>query len=291
MAVISLADLNYTLDSVGSAYLRGLGTSGSGFGIPSTDKTYGFMDGALKVKTTVANTADLDISGALGPGILRSIKLADGPTLMASIWMPFLAALQAHLIGAGLSGVTGFDSYLKYYNTGSGGTWTALVSGRARKLFELWLGSSQALSAVNFYADVYRNGTNMDGTAAPNALLSGTIGSPGTITPSTGVTIDSTLYAGGVPQVTTISITGSGLVTVTGTARDPSTGTTVANATWTATLAAGSSTVALSPGGSNPAPANSLILSASALAVAVGLTGGQIFVESARPAGRSALPL
>jgi hypothetical protein len=249
------------------------------------------MDGANKVKARVAALGDLDIIGALGQPVLRSIGLADGPKVMAGIWMPFLAALQSHLVSAGISGVSSFDTYLKYLNTGAGGPWNGLACGRARKVFELWLGSAQALSAVNFYADVYKAGTNVDGSSAPNALLSGSIGSPGTVTTTSGVSIDSSLYAGGFPQVNAASITGSGVVTVTGSARNPATGLTVANATWTTTLAAGNSTVALAPGGGNPAPANSLILAASAMSVVVGLTGGTIVVEAARPAGRSALPL
>ncbi len=291
MAIISVADLNYVLDSVGSAYLRGVGTSGSGFGVPANDQVFGFMDGLLKAKTRIASLGDLDIATALGPGIQRSTKLADGPSVLASIWMPFLAGLQSHLISAGLAGVSSFDTFLSYYNTGGGGTWTALVSGRTRRLYELWLGTGLALSATNFYADVYKAGTNVDGTSAPNGLMAGTIGAPGSISISSGVTIDSAKYAGGFPQLNSTGIAGSGIVTVTGTARDPATGAVVAAATWVATVSAGASTVALAPGGSSPAPANSLILAGSTMTVAVGLTAGSITLEAAMPAGRSALPL
>ena len=134
----------------------------------------------------------------------------------------------------------------------------------------------QTLSPCNLYYEVLQA---VYANALAKLVVAGTAF-------TAGVVVDQTKYAGGTPQINVTAITGSGLVTVTGTAFNPATQQTVAGVTWTAT-ASSTSVIALTPG---TAPSNSLIGAVSAISVAAGITAGTIYVEAARPTGRPLLP-
>jgi hypothetical protein len=140
----------------------------------------------------------------------------------------------------------------------------------AQKLF-----AGTGLDPLNFYQeiDIY-NGF-------PNGLRRLNLPS----TQVEGASVDTAQFAGGFPAVRLDGNTGSGVVTVTGTARLPN-GTLQPNRTWvTAGPVSGTKVVRLVPGGTNPAPANSLITSCSAVTKTGGGTG-TIYVVALRPSGR-----
>jgi hypothetical protein len=140
----------------------------------------------------------------------------------------------------------------------------------AQKLF-----AGTGLDPLNFYQeiDIY-NGF-------PNGLRRLNLPS----TQVEGASVDTAQFAGGFPAVRLDGNTGSGVVTVTGTARLPN-GTLQPNRTWvTANPVVGTKVVRLIPGGTNPAPANSLITSCSAVTKTGGGLG-TIYVVALRPSGR-----
>lgn len=283
---ISPSDACSVLDLVASAWLRGVGTQASnlGIGLPAAGWGAGGPLYSLRaVLATMGETYLEPVAAIINP-VLALANGLDGQAIMAVQLQPIYAALQAHVAASGVSGVSNFDSWLSYYNVGAGGPWQALMPGPAWAMFQKWTGLTNGLSASNTYFEV------LQGATYTNALAKGVVSGPGACTPTVGFTVDSGHYAGGFPFLNASGITGSGLVTVTGTAFNPVQNAPVSGVTWTASVTAGSSTPSLAPGGSSPAPANSLIIGATNITVASGITAGTLYVEAHRPAGRPLLP-
>jgi len=283
---ISAADTCAVLDLVASAWLRGIGTSGSnqGIGLPASGWGAGGPLASLRSTLTSMASTYLEPVAALINPVLTLANGLDGGSIMAAQLQPIYSALQAHVAASGLPSVQNIDTFLTYYNVGAGGTWQALMPGQAWALFQKWLGNANGLSPWNHYFEV------LTGSDYPNGLFKGTVTGPGAVNPATGFSIDSGHYAGGFPLLNVSSLTGSGAVTVTGSAFDPVAKAISDGVTWACTLAPGATSGTLVPGGPTPAPANSLILAASAIGVVSGISHGTITVEAHRPAGRPLLP-
>jgi hypothetical protein len=140
----------------------------------------------------------------------------------------------------------------------------------AQKLF-----AGTGLDPLNFYQEIdihngYPNGLRR--LHLPNLQTQGD-------------SVETDKYAGGFPAVRLVNVEVSGTITVTGTARLPN-GTLQPDRTWvTASPVSGTRVVRLVPGGTNPAPANSLITSCSAVTKTGGGLG-TIYVVALRPSGR-----
>lgn len=269
--------LNATLlayiDAACAFYRRALGTEASGYGIGPAAAAWGSAGQILAMETALLADTDLDSIEAM-VGAVRQLKSSvSGRTYASSVLSPLMAALGAHIARAGLPSIGTLDAYLTYLNTGDATKWQALAPPAWRDIVQL------APAATNVYFEV------LQGSDYANALGKFIVGGAFTA----GHQIDSALYAGGFPQVRASGVTGSGVVTVTGYAMDPATKSVATGRTWTATVSA-NGVVALAPGGGSPAATDSLILRATGVSAAVGLSAATLYVEAARPAGRPLIP-
>jgi len=267
MSIITAALLCSVTDSA-MAYAKSVIGSGS----------YGYVQGAIEAQAIVdalLGATDLDPVIALGSSSRALLLDASGVKRAAADLSPLLLSLQQHVISYSIADVRTLDTYLSYLNVLAGGTWTALQAPLWKQVIEAW-NPGQVVRAENLYYEVLS-------PASANGLRKLVVGTGQTA----GVTI-ATDYAGGFPQLRVSGLTGSGDVTVTGTAFDRATRQAATGRTWTATVSADGVT-ALAPGGATPAGANALIRSVSDVAAAGGISAGTIIAEAARPSGRPAL--
>lgn len=281
--MLTVSNVNLFIDHLARAYARALGVAGStSYGIgdaAATDRAQGAAEDLL---AAIIATGDVSVmagaNGLLDPATrwttsLTAVKIARNSEIMSR--------LQRQVAALGLTGVATLDQYLTYYNYGAGGTNTALQSPYWRALHYEWC--ARYPTARNLYF-LITSGSSFDGTTYLNGLRRLVVGTGQTAGGSI-----STDYAGGVPYVLASTITGSGLVTVTGTEYNPATGSRTAGKTWTATVT-GNGAFALASGGGTPASANALIVAVSDITAAAGITVGTIIAEARAPAGRLAIP-
>jgi hypothetical protein len=279
MSVIVASDLNAVLDPCVRFALRYVGTQASGYGVGVSGGVWGAVGAITDLKTVLVTTiSDLDPIAALVQPIQTLDLSVNGVGQAANNLAPILSALQGHVTRFQVPNVRSLDDYLTYLNVSQATKWQALQHPYWRDLASSWQ-TGVYPSAWNLYFEV------LQGATYANGLAKFVVGTGYSV----GQTIDTSMYAGGFPQLKASGITGTGLVTVTGTAYDPATKTATAGMTWTATVNA-NGVFTLVPGGATPAPANSLIGAVSAISAAVGITAGSIYVEAARPAGRPLLP-
>ncbi len=277
MAVITAAGINAILDHSVQLYARIIGTQASGQGAGVAGQAWGAAQSAGSISTALLALTDLDPVADLVKPVGELLKTVDGAGIAANHLAPLLSSLQRHVIRFGIPDVNNLDLFLRYLNTGTVTKWTGLQHPLWRDLALRW-NPNITPEPCNLYFEV------LQGATYANALARLTIGSA--MVPGHSIAAE---YAGGFGQLRVSGLSGSGVVTVTGTAFDPATRSTVAARTWTATVNA-NGVVALAPGGGSAAPADSLIKSVSAISAAVGISAGVIYVEAARPAGRPLLP-
>jgi hypothetical protein len=190
----------------------------------------------------------------------------------------FLARLDRHIRerDAGALGLSNLDSYLTYYNTGAGGPWSALQHKDFRTIFNRAKGGGNYPKAWNLYFEV------LQGSVYTNGLGKFVATGAGTGNFTDGAAIASGSFAGGFAKVKTSGLTGSGVLTVTGTAFDPATKAVATGKTWTATIS-GNGTMDLDVG---TAPADSLIVDVTNITIAAGISAGTFYVEAHKPTGR-----
>lgn len=271
MANLTATQLNSIIDTLCQGYVCALGDSTSNHGLGPNAGSYGMAAQVTSLQTKVAAMNDISIESALAPLAKSMGTVVDAATYAGGVYSSFLAAVQNFVTSFSLSGVTSLDAYLTYLNVGGGGTWLALAPPSWQALASAWQRGNTP-SIWNLYFEVLAGGVY------PNGL--GTISHGGSFT--AGFAIDTTNYAGGFPELLIAGLTGTDLVTVTGTAFNPATKATATGVTWTVTASA-NGTVALNPG---TAPANSLIAAVSGISLGSGITAGTFTVEAARPAGR-----
>lgn len=279
---LTTAQLNRILDEIVRAYAVALGEAGSStYGIGTLNGTDRAADAWTDLTAYLAGVGDLALQASLGPSVTAFRARLAAKLMMAP--RSVLAKLDAEIRALGIAGVSGIESYLTYYNYGSGGTNAALQSPYWRELFNGWKGGTNYPNARNLYF-IMKEGTAFGGTTYANGLRKLVVG--------TGETAGGTVptdYAGGVPYLKVTGLSGSGVVTVTGTEYNPATGARVAAKTWTATVSSNGD-VALASGGGSAASANALIVAVSGISAAGGISAGTIIAEAHAPSGRVAIP-
>ena len=285
MALISVTLLNSILDNCNGYYLDILGTNSggaaAGYGYGDSTATWGASVKAANISTAIAGSGDLSIQSYLSGPAIQLQTTAQGLIAAGQDLSQILFQVQRNIIQYSPNAtVRNLDTYLTYLNTQVGGSyWQALQ-------YPTWsaLGAAWFAGATPSPWNIYSLAASTNATALASKVVGGAY--------TSGVTIDGTKYAGGFPTINCVSITGAGgVVTVTGTARAPGTYTAYAGTyTWTATIATGTNSYTLTPGGGNPAPANSLILAVSAISVGSGPTGGTIYALASAPTGRPSEP-
>jgi len=278
MAELSVANLNALLDEVGKAYLRTLGTSASANGVGEpTDGSYGAAGAISTARSNVATIADADVAADILPGLNIAKTNLSAKKLFAPSLRAIKSRLDLHARTWGGSNYSSLLARLTYLNVTHATKWQALQDGRWRAAWVEAFGSNS--TPENWYFEV------LQGSVYTNGLRKSVVTGAGTDTETAGATIDSTLYCGGFPYIVVSGLTGSGVVTVTGTEYNPATKVATAGKTWTYTVS-GNGTFALAVG---TAATDSLIVACSAVAVAAGISAGTIYVEAHRPSGRSLL--
>ncbi|RYG34215.1 hypothetical protein EON81_16120, partial [bacterium] len=191
MGVMPAADVAKYLDALGTAYLRAVGTSASGYGLGIHGETWGMYRGFDLAEDVLRSVSDDDLQPAadMAGVLLNSMRDLDGARQALNFLDPLLVGLQTHVRREQLSGVTDLESWLVYYNSGSGGPWLSLLSPLLTPLFAAWTGRNY--SPLAFYKDLPIDGTN------PNGLGARTAGGSFVA----GATIDPNVFAGGFPRV------------------------------------------------------------------------------------------
>lgn len=278
MANITAATLVSVSDKIAALYLAALGTSGSGFGLGDSSQSYGAAKKANDLVGIIQALPDPGQQVALlKPANDMQNQMTTLLQLAPDLQQIFNSGLKPLCVAtAGTTAATSIDTFLKYYNIGAGGPWTALLAPDFGPIFQQ-VNNGVALSAYNVYFEVLQGATYTNGVGKFVANGAGT----GTFT--AGQAIDSARYAGGFGQLTVSGSTGSGNVTVTGNWRK--TDGTLRTAAASITSIAGDGTTVITP----PA-ANELLLSVTNITIAAGISAGTFYAEAKRPSGRTNPP-
>ncbi len=293
MSVIAATNLNDLLDALGRAWLKLLGSSSSGaskangFGLGELSGTYGAYDAVSDAMTALAAIGSADVAGDLLPVGNRYRDSLSTAAIFGAKTKAFLAAIDRHCARFGGANYSNLETYLKYLNTGGGGTWTALQDGLAwRDLYYAVKGAYP--SNYNCYYEVLQGTTDAEAHLSTNALGKFLVSGAGAGAFTDGVAIDSTKYAGGVGSLKVSGLAGSGNVTVTGIGFDPATRAVTTSKTWITSVTGNGDTAIVV--GAGTAPANCLLIDVTNVSIAAGITAGTIYVEAKRPSGRPLLP-
>lgn len=277
--MIGTEPLNKILDKTTSAYLRALGTSGSGYGTGLSTDTFGAADAIDDIKSFIQETGDLTVQTELGSGALRLESAYTVTELTKNSMRGWIATLDSHIRRAGSANYSNTESLLRYLNVTDSTKWQALQHPRWRDLYYAVRNSYP--EEYNVYFEVLQGGS-FDGTTFTNGLRRLLVGTGETA----GFTsMDPTKYCGGIPALVVTNFAGtSGTVTVTGTFYNPATQTTASGVT--ATFTVGGNGRFYRVGGT--AATDALIVSCSAISAAGSITAStNIYVEAERPALRS----
>lgn len=276
MALITTASILSLLDPICVWASKARGTAGAttGIGIVGTnDRAYAEV---LNVETAVLNLTDLNVTEALARATLDAKNNSSYTDFFLQVWAPFVQRLNSHIAREQTASITNLESYLAYYNVGAGGYNNTLMPAIWRPLYYAFTGGSYP-AYYNVYTEI------LQGATYANALGARVFGGAFTA----GATVTQTESIGGVPQAKYVSVTGGPIViTVTGTAWNAVTQTFTTGVTWTASIPTGTGTIALTPG---TAPANSYITAVTNIAATGGT--GTVYVEAARPSGRTLIPV
>ena len=285
MAVTIINDTAFTeyLDGIVRIYQRAMGGVATDYGIGVSGGSYGAANHVADVINAVSDAIvdastpsdGIDAVAALG-STAQGLKTSVDITAFVKLALADpVSSLQSHVASAQIAGAATIDSFLTLRNTGEAGKWKILMPPAFGDLWTRLFG--ETISVNNLWFEITQGSTY---TNALGKLVVGTGFTAGT-------SVDTTKYAGGFPFIVASGLTGTGTVTVTGTAYDPATRTTSTGKTWTFALTT-NGTFELVPGGSNAAPTDSLIVACSGVAVTGGISAGTLYVESHRPTGRDA---
>jgi len=273
LAILTPATLITLVDKTTAFSLAEIGTVGSGYGAGdrslSLGSTWGTDLKARNLESLVLGTADPDRIKRLFNSVDALVTASNYEVQLKNQLSGWLTALNQDCRLSGITGaypgVVDIDTFAAYFNTGAGGPWLCLLPPDWIAVSFNVLGKNP--QAVNVYSPAIVNMAQWVITGA------GT----GTFTPGTAV---GAAYAGAaVPQLTTTGITGTGIVTVTGTNHAG-----VAARTWTVSVT-GNAVYTLVP-----TVATDLLHSVTSIAAASGLTAGTAVVGAAIPAGRTNPP-
>ena len=261
------------IDKMTVAYRAIRGTSSSGLGVGPLGGGWGATKALVEIETlecgSVADFRDLEAQTILGPSIRSGVSNwsedAIARTLMNGLWSAMNAYASKSITV--YSGIVNLDSFMAYYNYGTGGPWECLAPPDWSYLVESFQGAVPDPKNVGFVTTpgtVHRGGTiSADGMGKLVATGAGT----GTFTD--GFAVDTDRFAGGFPMVTITGLAGSGIVSVTGKDENG----TLENYAYTAS---GDGTFPLVPVG-DP---DHLITDVTAISIAAGITGGTFIVSS-----------
>lgn len=279
MAEITAAEMIAFTDKLVAFYILGIGVASGNYGMGILGGSFGASKRAQDLEDLLMDTQDADKIAYLGAAFRAMRNASDGRVALAALSTGSLRALDFISEATGtandLAEIVDLNTFATYYNLTAVTKWGCLFAPDFYDLYYRAFGLE--LAAHNTYFEL------MQGAANPNGLAKFVVGAGLTL----GSSIDSTKYAGstGRLELASITSTGSDVVTVSGTFRK--TDGTTATGDATATISSASpQNVTLTP------PFTSaLLLSVSNVTVGANITGGTIYVETVRPAGRSNPPV
>lgn len=294
MALPTASEINGILDAMILEYLRVLGSAGDG--IAEAGSSYGMSDKIADGQAIITASTNPKLQAALQ----NEYALAISSTSALAYWKgrarARLRALNAFIKSeAALLGITAVDSLdtlLTYYNTGAGGTWTALQDYNWRALYSAWL-PGRTPNIANLYCEILQGTFNQATHLYTRGLGKVEPGSTFTDGATEGLLlaggkVDETKYVGGIPYLKVVSRTGTDTVTITGDGYDPALQATFTGKKWTVTVNA-TGDLLLVGGGSPAAPANALMTNATASVAGASLSALEAYVILKRPSGRDLL--
>lgn len=273
MSAITAANIGTVLDKLCRAYSSLVGTSASDMGIGEAGASYGAYDALADVSALILGTADGEQILDTNATLINTLSKFTASKVAGVYLGDPIKKLSYHVKKrSAIAAIVSLDTFLTYWNCTHATKWQCLAPSQWYDLYYAVYGARPSIN--NVYFEV------LQGATYANGLRKLVVA---TTTQTPGATIDSAKYCGGFPQIVVSGISGSGVVTVTGTEYNPATKTATAGKTWTVTASA-NTTYALEEG---TAAADSLIVAVSNIAVAAGITAGTIYVEAARPSGRA----
>lgn len=283
MPLISDVDLNLVIDYACQGYMRMYGNSASNYGIAPKGSAYAAAFSSGEVLTTILATADVDVVSTMLSGAQAAYNGTDSLAVASGLYSTLFAQLLTHISTLSSPQSRTLDAYLTTLNVTGATKWQALQSPAFYDLYPKFY-NGVTPSIWNTYFQIVQGGA-WKGTTYTNALAKFIVGTGLTV----GTPVDGTKYAGGFPFLNVTAITGTDLVTVTGTAYNPATQTAIPGSTWTATPVS-TGAIALTPAGTQPAPANSLIQAVTNIVCGAGISAGTVYVEAHAPTGRITIP-
>ena len=272
VTIVSAADLGTFMDDIVNLYVLGIGNATAGCGLGDATGAFGASLAASNLKSDLLSMTSTDFIVQIAAATKRLFDNLDGKKILARGYAaPVLSLIESHIRAAGVDAtVTSLETYLKYLNVGSGGTWACLMPYQWRDLYYKWKNAYPAV--YNVYFEI------LQGSTYPNGLRKLVIGTGQTA----GTDVDYTKYCGGFPYLNVASRTGTDVVTVTGTAYDPVAKAISTGKTWTCTVN-NTGQFVLNVG---TAPANSLIVAVTNISAGASLSAGTMYVEAHRPTSR-----
>ena len=286
MANITYTQVNELIDNMCAQYNSLYGTVGTGYGIG--DGTWGVSKGL----TAYGNIVDGSTDATFCDLTLQSIFNAPTVTAIAAITMAKMAqgvfapllntlsgACQAMGTANSIASIVDLNSFMAYYNWGTGGNALCLAPAVFYNLYYAWKGSYP--TATNLYQEI------LQGATYTNALAKDAV-AVGADTNTLGYTIDPTKYGGGQAYVqwpgTPTYVGGAVSITVTGLNQAGVSKTFSLSGTGAAgNFPAGAQTgVALVP-----QTAGDYITKVTAVATSGITTLAALYIEARRPSGRT----
>lgn len=279
MANLSAANLVAFTDKLTAEWLAAIGTDATTYGLGTTSASSRAYKKAQDYIALIMATSDGDYGQYLAAGANVRPASIDAINSYGPFLVGALADLDKFAKAAGLTGVTDLATFATYYNFGSGGNNTCLLAPDFATAY--YAAKKSYPAATVCYFEI------LQGATYTNALAKWVISGAGTgaLTVGTGIVYNSTTaanFAGGLGQVKSSGISGSGVVTVTGLWRAAD--GTVSSAAGTATVSSDTTTVL------TPPSSNALLLTVTAISCAAGLTAGTIYAEAKRPTARTNPP-
>lgn len=268
MPEIDLPTLNRTLDDYCKVYDQLLGTSSIPYGVGAPGNNWGANYTLYQLYDVIRqDAADRRFVEAMLPVLSRTFQVrADARAIALALAFPAISAINGVVARYDIPGVLTLDDYLVLKNTGEPTKWQALQHPNWLKIHE----QVRIPSRVNMWFRIVESSRYPDGLGRRTASSF----TAGDAVPNQ--------YAGGFPRLKVNSVTGTGVVTVVGSAMNPATKDVVSGVTWSANVT-GTGLFTLQPG---TAPADSLILSVTDMTLGIGIAAIDCVAEAHPPASR-----
>lgn len=283
MGQITYTQLNTLCDQLCKDYMALYGSAGYGVGTAAG----GVVKGMADIRDIVnglndATFRDADLQSLFSPVAVSAVSANTlariAGTVLANWFNAISSACAAYGVANAIATISDIQTFMQYFNYGSGGNWLGLQAPWWRDLYYAVRGSYPDPKCV--YFEVLQ-GASFQGTTFTNALAKYI---KGTSTLTDGEIIDYTKYGGGSAYIQWSSGSGSGACTITvaGKNQDNAAVNYTLSGTWgDSNFNASNSGVALTPSVSN-----SLITDVTSVTI-TGMTAGTFYVEARRPSGRS----